>query len=85
MGVDGIDLLSYRYDGDPVALTAAVTSAVKIPIIAAGSINSLQRIDEMMGAGVWGFTIGGAVLEKEFNPKGSVKDQVNIVLEHLKS
>jgi len=83
IGVDGIDLLSYRYDGDPFSLTMAVTAAVKIPIIAAGSIDSLERIDKMRQAGVWGFTIGSAVLEKKFDPNGSIADQIRIVLNHL--
>jgi NAD(P)H-dependent flavin oxidoreductase YrpB (nitropropane dioxygenase family) len=83
LGVDGIDLLSYRFDGDPFALTSAVAATVKIPVIAAGSINSLERIDKMKAAGVWGFTIGSAVLDKEFDPKGSIADQIRTVLKHL--
>ena len=68
LGVDGIDLLSYRYDGDSFALTTAVTRTVEIPIISAGSINNLERIDEMKKAGVWGFTIGSAILDRQFAP-----------------
>jgi hypothetical protein len=84
LGVNGIDLLSYRYDGDPYALTAAVTRTVKIPIISAGSINSLERIDEMKKAGVWGFTIGSAILERQFVPGGTLRDQIEIVMKHIR-
>jgi imidazole glycerol phosphate synthase subunit HisF len=83
LGVDGIDLLSYRYDGDPLALTTAVTRTVEIPIISAGSINSLERIDEMKKAGAWGFTIGSAILERQFAPGGTLGDQIEIVMKHL--
>ncbi len=43
-GADGINLLAYRYDGDPEALTCAVVQAVGVPVIAAGSIDSDERI-----------------------------------------
>jgi len=84
LGADGIDLLSYRYDGDPVALTKAVKKAVSIPIIVAGSINSFERVRKVKELGVWGFTIGSAVLDKEFIPAGSVVDQIEAVLKEIK-
>jgi len=79
-GVDGINLLAYRYDGDVEALISRVKSVVHIPLIVAGSIDSKERILKMKAYGVWGFTIGGAILEKRFVPQGSVKDQITYVL-----
>ncbi|MBV9229586.1 MAG: 4-hydroxythreonine-4-phosphate dehydrogenase [Chloroflexi bacterium] len=65
-GVHGLDLLAYRYDGDVEKLTRAVVQAVQIPVIAAGSIDSEQRIRSVSEAGVWGFTIGSALFEGAF-------------------
>src|SRR3712207_3531926 len=36
IGVDGINLLAYRYDGDVEALVRAVVSAIDLPVICAG-------------------------------------------------
>jgi hypothetical protein len=40
LGVDGINLLAYRYDGDVDALVEAVVDATSLPVIAAGSVDS---------------------------------------------
>ena len=61
-GVDGLDLLAYRFSGDVPALTQAVVRAVSVPVLAAGSIDSVDRIAAMQSAGVWGFTVGSALL-----------------------
>ena len=44
LGVDGINLLAYRYDGDVDALVEAVVEATSLPVIAAGSVDSPERI-----------------------------------------
>jgi hypothetical protein len=66
-GVDGLDLLAYRFTGDVPRLIQAVNQASLKPIIVAGSINSQQRIDVVKKAGVEGFTIGTAVFENRFD------------------
>ena len=63
LGVDGINLLAYRYDGDVEALVRAVCSATDLPVIAAGSVDSAERIRALGAAGAWGFTIGTAALD----------------------
>jgi putative N-acetylmannosamine-6-phosphate epimerase len=80
IGVDGINLLGYRYDGDVVKLIRSVKKAVKIPLIVAGSINSFERVREMVKLDVWAFTIGAAILEKKFIPNGTLSEQVQSVL-----
>jgi CheY-like chemotaxis protein len=61
--VDGINLLAYRWTGgDGAELAAAVAGAVDVPVIAAGSVDSPARIAALNEAGVWGFTIGSAIL-----------------------
>jgi hypothetical protein len=82
-GVHGLDLLAYRYDGDVGALTAAVNERSSRPVIAAGSVDSLERIDVLARIGVWGFTIGGAIFDGRFRGAPSVAAQVETVLAAL--
>jgi hypothetical protein len=82
-GVQGMDLLSYRYVGDAPALLRAVVAAVKVPIVSAGSIESYKRLAEVRDAGAWGFTIGSALFDKKFVPTGSFKDNILAVCEWL--
>lgn len=62
-GVDGLDLLAYRFAGDVPALMTAVCAAVTKPVIMAGSIATAARIGVVKDAGGAGFTIGTAALE----------------------
>lgn len=84
-GVDGFDLLAYRYiePSRVDELVRKVDDAVDVPIVSAGSINSLDRVQETIDQGIWGFTIGGAFFEKKFVPDGSYRDNVAAVLEKL--
>lgn len=81
LGVDGINLLAYRYDGDVDALVEAVVDATSLPVIAAGSVDSLQRVRDLVDRGAWAFTIGTAVLERKLVPEASVEEQLRCVLE----
>jgi hypothetical protein len=63
LGVDGINLLAYRYDGDVDALVRAVVGATDLPVICAGSVDSGERIRALDAAGAWAFTIGTACLD----------------------
>jgi hypothetical protein len=63
LGVDGINLLAYRWDGDVEELVRAVVAATDLPVICAGSVDSLERIRALDGAGAWAFTIGTAALD----------------------
>ena len=79
-GVHGLDLLAYRYDGNVEALTRAVQERAHGPVIAAGSVDSLERIGALSRIGVWGFTIGGAIFDGRFAGAPSVAAQVEAVL-----
>lgn len=80
-GVHGVDLLAYRHSTvDPVALTRAVVDASQGPVIAAGSIDGEARIRAMMSAGVWGFTIGGAIFEGRLPGAPDLSSQIEWVL-----
>jgi len=81
LGVDGINLLAYRYDGDVDALVDAVVDSTSIPVIAAGSVDSLERIQALAERGVWGFTIGTAVLDGKLVPDAPLEEQLSYALE----
>ena len=79
--VHGLDLLAYRFDGDVPALIRAVRAATDKPIVAAGSIDSVERIQLVSRLGVEAFTIGGAVFEARLPGGSAVRDQVRAALE----
>lgn len=83
LGVDGINLLAYRYDRDVEALVEAVVTAVSVPVIAAGSVDSVQRIQALTDRGVWAFTIGTAALDGEFVQGAPLEAQLRTVIDAL--
>lgn len=83
LGVDGINLLAYRYDRDVEALVEAVVTAVSVPVIAAGSVDSVQRIQALTDRGVWAFTIGTAALDGEFVQGAPLEAQLRAVFDAL--
>ncbi len=80
LGVDGINLLAYRYDGDVDRLVDAVVNATSLPVIAAGSVDSAQRIQSLDQRGVWAFTIGTAALDGKLVPGAPLTGQLEYVL-----
>ena len=77
----GLDLLAYRHDGDVERLVREVVGSVEVPVIAAGSVDSEEKIRTLANAGVWGFTVGSAIFEGEFAYNGSsTREQVETVL-----
>ena len=82
-GVDGLDLLTYRYTGDASSLLAEVVQATQIPIVSAGSIATFDRIHEVWSSGAWGFTIGSAFFDRQFVPNGSFEENVFAVCSWL--
>jgi hypothetical protein len=80
-GVHGVDLLAYRHEtADVPSLTRAVAGAIDGPVIAAGSIATLEQIADLSAAGAWGFTIGSAIFEGRLPGGPSVAGQVSAVL-----
>lgn len=84
MGVNGIDLLAYRFVGDAVALINQFVAAIDIPVCIAGSIDTYERIDFMKRLAPWGFTMGSALFKKNFAPKGSFRENLETVSNYLK-
>jgi len=82
LGVEGIDLLAYRFDGDAPMLAAAVAGVTGLPVVAAGGICSDEQIYALTRAGVWGFTMGTAVFDGAYRPEArSVRERVALALE----
>jgi NAD(P)H-dependent flavin oxidoreductase YrpB (nitropropane dioxygenase family) len=81
LGVDGINLLAYRYDGDVDALVEAVVGATTLPVIAAGSVDSAERIRALDERGVWAFTIGTAALDGVLVPGEPLEHQLRYALD----
>lgn len=79
-GVHGLDLLAYRHAGDVEQLVSAVVEASAGPVIAAGSVDSLERIEMLNRRGAWAFTVGSAIFENQFPTSPTVRDQVAWVL-----
>ena len=81
LGVDGINLLAYRYDGDVDALVQAVVAATDLPVICAGSVDSAARIRALEACGAWGFTIGTAALDGVLVEGAPLSGQLEAALE----
>ena len=81
LGLDGVNLLAYRYDGDVEALVDAVVSNTSLPVIAAGSVDSVERIRALARHGVWAFTIGTAALDGVLRPEKPLQAQLELALE----
>jgi hypothetical protein len=84
-GVHGLDLLAYRFDGDVEALVAEVVGRSHGPVIAAGSVDTLDRVATLARLGVWGFTIGSAVFNGQLPGAPSLRGQIDRVLEAIES
>jgi len=75
-GVDGVDLLAYRWQGPVPDLISAVVNAAQGPVIVAGTVTTAEQIRVLTRRGAWAFTIGGAVFDRLLVPRGSIRDQI---------
>ncbi len=82
-GVDGFDLLAYRYTGDPEQLAAEFVEKVPAPVCLAGSISNYQRLDKMKEIKPWTFTIGSAFFDNKFD--GTFAEQIDKVINYIES
>ncbi|MDX1435493.1 MAG: hypothetical protein R3335_01695 [Anaerolineales bacterium] len=84
-GVDGLDLLTFRYSGDALQLLTEVVERTAIPIVSAGSISSFERIVDVWHSGASAFTIGTACFEGRFVPEASFGENMMAVWNWLQS
>jgi len=83
LGVDGINLLLYRYKGDQGLLLNETSEKLTVPLIVAGNVRTFDQIEELKEKDIWAFTIGGAVFEKTFVKDGDNTEQITSVLDKL--
>lgn len=80
-GVCGADLLGYRHRGDGYRVSKEVVTQASCPICLAGSIDSYERLDQVLSAAPAWFTIGGAFFDGKFG--GDFRTQINRVCEYI--
>ena len=80
-GVYGFDLLGYRYTGDPVKLNNAFVQAIEAPVCLAGSVDSYERLDKVIEANPWAFTVGSAFFDEKFGT--DFHKQINNVCNYM--
>jgi hypothetical protein len=80
-GVDGLDLLAYRFAGEDIPLLIQeVCKTSKKPVIVAGSIDRQERIELVKAAGASAFTVGTAAFKMEFSSeKPGISGQVQTI------
>jgi hypothetical protein len=83
-GVNGLDLLAYRFDGDVEALMTRVCEAVDKPVVIAGSIDSPQRMAAVVRSGAAGFTIGTAAFNGAFSGSSNLRLEIETEIDVLK-
>ena len=74
-------MLGYRYTGNSYQLNKEFVSRVNAPVCIAGSVNSYERIREVMETKTWAFTIGGGFFENKF--KGTFPEQIDKVCDYM--
>jgi hypothetical protein len=84
LGVHGIDLLAYRFVGDPVQLARKFVARVKVPVIIAGSISTYSKLDFVKELRPWAFTIGSAFFEQKFAMGEPFRNQIARVLDYIR-
>ncbi|MGZ2370312.1 hypothetical protein ACXR6G_11030 [Ancylomarina sp. YFZ004] len=82
-GVDGLDLLAYRFTGEDIPLLIKeVCRSSKKPVIVAGSIDREERIEVVKTTGASGFTVGTAAFDMEFpSSQSDISGQIQTILE----
>ena len=80
-GVDGIDLLAYRFDGDVPKLIEEVCNSSRKPVIIAGSIDRKERVEIIKQSCAISFTVGTAAFENQFEAdKAGLSGQLNTIM-----
>lgn len=80
-GVYGIDLLSYRYNGDIAELHRVFRNEFPHRLCLAGSIDSFSKLDVVKEIAPWAFTIGSAFFDEKFC-KG-MSEQIDAVCDYV--
>ena len=82
-GVDGLDLLAYRFTGKyvPLLISEVCKKSTK-PVIVAGSIDCRERIKVVKTTGASGFTVGTAAFGMKFpSSQTGLSGQIQSIME----
>jgi hypothetical protein len=82
-GAAGIDILAYRHATQPVEISRGLIEALSIPVVIAGSIDSVERLGTVSELSPWAFTIGSALFDRRFSPGATFRDQLSAVLDRM--
>jgi hypothetical protein len=78
--VDGLDLLAYRFKGDAGALMQGVCAAAGArPVVIAGSLDRVERLEAVVACRAAAFTVGTAALDGVFPAPASLADQLAFI------
>ncbi|MCD2493740.1 hypothetical protein LQE92_14110 [Lacrimispora sp. NSJ-141] len=83
LGLDGTDLLAYRFIGNADELIKSFKEEITFPVLIAGSVDSYERIDFMKQINPWGFTMGSALFTKKFVKDGTFRENLEEVISYL--
>jgi hypothetical protein len=81
-GCGGADLLAYRAtDAEPLDLVRAARRGTSGYLVVAGSVSTTAQIEDLRTAGVDAFTVGSAIFDGSFSPRGNLTSQLREVLQ----
>lgn len=80
-GVYGVDLLGYRYQGDCNKLCRQVVEENTLPVCLAGSINTMERLDQVLAIRPAYYTVGSAFFENSFGDQ--ISEQIEFVCKYM--
>ena len=84
-GITGFDILAYRHKKNGEQLARRFCEEINAEICVAGSISNFERIDAMLDIAPWGFTMGSALFERRFAPRGAFRENLQVVVNYIKS
>ena len=84
-GVSGFDILAYRHVDKPEEVAEQFVKAMEVPVVVAGSVNGRERMQFVENIGAYGYTMGSALFEKDFVKNGSFRDNLQAVVDLMKT
>ncbi len=80
-GAFGVNLLAYRYTGNPTELLKKTTESKSFKVCVAGSIDSYDKLDVIKQASPWAITVGSALFDNKFG--NTLSEQITNIYNYL--
>lgn len=77
LGVDGVNVLAYRYIHNADLLIEELAEKSSLPLLMAGSVDSKERIDFLKNKNIDLFTMGTALFENQLVDSDSLQNQLD--------